>query len=817
MGLASSMITAVTGMSAAETKIDVAGNNLANAQTVGFKESNVFFATQYLQTFGVGSAPDAASGGTNPRQVGLGVQVAAITPDFTQGAIEISGSSSHLAIQGDGFFIVEGSAGSQYYTRAGIFSTNANNELVTPTGERLLGYGVNDRFEIQETELTPLAIPLGQAAVAQPTQNVVMQGTLTPTADLADVAEVIQSATLGDGSIPQAEATGTSLGVAALPSSAAVSVSHVDGGGSHPEGAVYRYRFAYVDSSGTESMASDPITVTVPAGDTLADNTIDLGNLPAATGEYSTVRIYRTTNGGTDFFLLDTAAAGGSYSDDNSVALSSTALDTTSLTGSYTYMVTYYRSGSPESRPTPYLGPVNVVNGRIQLTDLPTPPTPGPDDNFPAYDQIRIYRNLSSDSSSFYLVGAADPGEAFTDGRSDAEISDTSTPPNQLIDLDGPRIGSSTLLLDVVKRDGQTFESMFVEGTLTFAHRKGDKSLGDGKEFVITENSTVQELIAFMEDAMGIFKPTDDSLNPIPTSLNQIPGETGALTPGGSIVDGKLRFVSNNGDVNALSIGAAGFTIVGEDQSISAPNLSFGTVQEARGEGAVADFVAYDSLGVPVNVRITTVLERIDGNSTVYRWFAESGSNDPLNGSNVAVGTGQITFDGEGNYLAVSNDTVSIERRNSPAMSPLEFTLDFSRMSGLAAESPTMTVSRQDGSAPGVLTSFVVGENGLITGVFDNGTSKDLGQIRLAKFANPAGLVQSGLNMYVAGSNSGISYFNPGVDGAGKLQSGFVELSNTNIGRNLISLVLASTLYRGNSRVINTAQSLLDELMNLRQ
>ena len=410
MGLASAMITAVTGLSAAETRIDVAGNNLANAQTVGFKEANTVFATQILQTYSLGSAPNEASGGTNPRQVGLGVQIAGITTDFAQGTVEISGSPSHLAIQGDGFFVVEAPGGGQLYTRAGIFSTNAANELVTPSGNRLLGYGISDEFEIQRTELVPMVVPLGAAVVAQPTGNVVIAGTLTPTADQADLAQVIQSAVLGNGSVPRASSSGVTLGAAAVPSSSGVTVTHSEGGGTHPEGAVYQYRFTYVDSSGTESLPSSALTVTVPVGDALANNEIDLGNLPAATGDYTQVRIYRTANGGSDF------------SDTNAVPLSSTPLDSTSLTGNYTYLITYGGTGVPDSRPTPYLGPVNVVNGRIQLNNLPTPPVPGPGDSFPAYDQIRIYRNLTTALDSFYLVGSANPGDSFTDSRTDAEI-----------------------------------------------------------------------------------------------------------------------------------------------------------------------------------------------------------------------------------------------------------------------------------------------------------------------------------------------------------------------------------------------------------
>src|SRR6187399_861254 len=139
MGLQSAMTTALTGLQAAETTIDVVGNNVANSNTVGFKESNVLFATQFLQTQSIGSSPSTSSGGTNPRQIGLGVSVAEIAPDFTQGTIQVSSNPLDLAIQGDGFFMVQGSGGGNqvFYTRNGQFKTNAQNELVNTTGNRV--------------------------------------------------------------------------------------------------------------------------------------------------------------------------------------------------------------------------------------------------------------------------------------------------------------------------------------------------------------------------------------------------------------------------------------------------------------------------------------------------------------------------------------------------------------------------------------------------------------------------------------------------------------------------------------------------------
>jgi flagellar hook protein FlgE len=817
MGLASALTTALTGMQAAETQVDVVGNNLANSQTVGFKSSTAQFATQFLQTQSLGSAPTDTSGGTNPRQTGLGTRVAEITPDFTQGTVEISSSPSDLAIQGDGFFMVESSEGERLYTRNGIFKTNADNELVNLTGQRVLGYGIDTNFDIQRTTLVPLTIPLGTAATAQPTRNVFLQGSLSPSGDVADTAEVLQSAVLGDSSVPRPDASAANVAVAPTPDSSGVAVVQSDVGGALSEGVTYRYRFTYEDASGHETMASTEIAVNVPVGDALNNNTITLNNLPPAVAGYGTVNIYRTAADGTNFFLLDTAAAGANYVDDGSVALSATPLDTSSLTGNYSYVVTYAKTGEQESRPSLLIGPISAVNGRIELSNLPTPPVPGPGDTFPAYDTIRIYRNLSSDSGSFYLVGEVNPGENFTDGRTDADISDVTTPGNQALGFDGPTINSNTLLTNVIRRDGLNFDQVFQEGTLEFTARKGGRTLG-AKSFDITSTSTVQDLLDFMQSAMGIQTAIDDPLNPIPGSVNNIPGESGTLAAGLTINNGQIRVVANNGVDNALDISLASFRLTTTTGDLLTPDLSFGKIQDAVGESAVADFIAYDTLGIPLNVRITAVLEQLTDSSTVYRWFADSPDNSPLTGSDISVGTGLITFDGNGNFLSATNSTVTVQRRNIPSSDPLAFDFDFSQVSGLATATSSIAASRQDGSPAGTLSSFIIGEDGIIRGVFTSGVTRDLGEIRLARFANSAGLVQRGQNLFARGVNSGLPIEgDPSSQGLGSIVAGAVELSNTDIGKNLIELVLATTQYRGNARTISAVQQMLDELLNLRR
>lgn len=816
MGLTSSLSTALTGMNAAEAQIDVLGNNLANSQTVGFKSSEVAFATQFLQTLSLGASPTSDNGGTNPRQTGLGVQIAGITPNFRQGTIDISSSPSDLAIQGDGFFQVQGGQGEKLYSRNGIFKLNSANELVTTTGNRLLGFGIDDQFNIQTSSLTPIVVPLGTEAVAKATTEVTLQGTLTAKGDIADTSEIIESSVLGNSAIPHPATTGITISSANRPSSASITVVHADSGGNHPEGAVYQYRVAFVDDSGQESLSSDPISVTVPAGNTLADNTITLNNLPSGGAQYSQMRIYRTAAGGSDYFLHGQTAAGGSYVD-SAVALSTTPLAANQLNGNYSYMVTYYKSGEGESRPSPLLGPQNIVNGRVFLGNLPTPPVPPPGGGFPAYDQIRIYRNLGNDPNSFYLVDTVAPGADYTDSRLDADISDLNNLSNKKVDLDGPVIDSNTLLVNITKRDGFDYDNPFKEGSLAFKGRKGGR-ISEEKTLQVTSTTTVQDLKQFMEEALGIQTDSGDSLNPIMASKNTIVGEGGTINPGSFISNGKLRFVANTGVDNALGIDLTGFRLTDSLGNVSTPNLSFGSSQKAVGQSAVADFIAYDSLGLPLRVRLTATLEARTDSRTTYRWYADSPDNIERGNNDISVGTGLMYFDGNGNFISSTTDTVAVNRADLPSTKPLQFSLKMDNLSGLAADKASLAASRQDGSPPGSLTSYVIGEDGTVRGVFSNGITRDLGQIRLARFANPNGLEQRGQNLYAQGINTGLPIEGrPGEDGIGTVSAGALELSNTDVGGDLVNLVLASTQYRSNARVITATQQLFDELLNLRR
>lgn len=134
----SSLFSALSGMTAHQKWIDVIGNNLANANTPGYKVSRATFASTFSQTMRFASAPTGTRGGINPTQVGLGVSLASTDRSFNQGALTNTGRIFDLALEGKGFFALT-NGDQRFYTRVGTFGLDAQQNLVDQrTGMQVL-------------------------------------------------------------------------------------------------------------------------------------------------------------------------------------------------------------------------------------------------------------------------------------------------------------------------------------------------------------------------------------------------------------------------------------------------------------------------------------------------------------------------------------------------------------------------------------------------------------------------------------------------------------------------------------------------------
>lgn len=209
MASTTAMLTGLSGLNANARQLDVIGNNIANVNTTAYKSNRMIFASQFSRDFSLGSTPSANDGGSNPAQVGLGVGVAGTQRNFNTGAINATGDSRDLAIEGEGFFIVQRASDQQFYTRAGAFRQNSTNDLVTVSGERVMGYGIDRDFNIIPGTLTPLNIPVGQLRLAEASTEVRFTGNLNARGTLPSRGSAISLPPLND--LSATPITGTTL------------------------------------------------------------------------------------------------------------------------------------------------------------------------------------------------------------------------------------------------------------------------------------------------------------------------------------------------------------------------------------------------------------------------------------------------------------------------------------------------------------------------------------------------------------------------------------------------------------------------------
>jgi flagellar hook protein FlgE len=190
----------LSGLDTSSTDLSTIANNLANLNTVGFKGQDVQFQDLFYQQVGTSGDGDAV-------QVGVGSSVAGITSDLTQGSIETTGVDTDVAIQGDGYFILNNN-GETLYTRAGDFSTNATGDLVAQDGSIVQGYQAVNGVIPTNATLGPVSIPTGLTSPPQATTDVQLGLNLDATGGTGTVAAsqqtgtgILPTSTLATGSV----------------------------------------------------------------------------------------------------------------------------------------------------------------------------------------------------------------------------------------------------------------------------------------------------------------------------------------------------------------------------------------------------------------------------------------------------------------------------------------------------------------------------------------------------------------------------------------------------------------------------------------
>lgn len=219
-------------------------------------------------------------------------------------------------------------------------------------------------------------------------------------------------------------------------------------------------------------------------------------------------------------------------------------------------------------------------------------------------------------------------------------------------------------------------------------------------------------------------------------------------------------------------------------------------------------FTIYDSLGASHQLTITFTKSGLTPNE--WSWAVSSPDGTCLD-------TGAITFTEQGE-CQTSSISFTLTLTNPNGATPgIPITVDITTVTQLVGATSAQAVS-QDGLPVGALQSFSMDELGVITGVYSNGMTQRLAQLALAGFTNPAGLTKLGGGLYTTSPNSGNPIIKPANVGSnGKLAAGFLEMSNVDLAQEFADLIVTQRAFQANSRVVTTADEMLQDVLTLKR
>jgi flagellar hook protein FlgE len=219
----------------------------------------------------------------------------------------------------------------------------------------------------------------------------------------------------------------------------------------------------------------------------------------------------------------------------------------------------------------------------------------------------------------------------------------------------------------------------------------------------------------------------------------------------------------------------------------------------------------YDSLGEVHLVKITFTKTAA---ANTWTWLAE-----PADGSVSSITPTTATnlvFTSTGRYTGPQPaGPITLTLANG-ATSPMTVSLDFSALTQLSGSSEVTL--QTDGAPSGSLVTFQVSATGEVTGIYSNGLKQTLGQIAIAAFQNPSGLIKVGGNMYQQSPNSGAPQIGTAGSGSrGQISTGFLEMSNVDLAQQFTNMIMAERGFQANSRVITTSDEMLQDLVNIKR
>jgi flagellar hook protein FlgE len=704
MPFSGSLTSAVSGLTNHQTMMDTIANNIANVDTIGFKASRVTFSEAFDQVLRNATGSTALSGGTNPIQVGLGMTVQSIDTLMSQGNLETTGQTTDLALQGDGFFIVNLN-GSQYYTRAGAFQFDGTGRLVDPgTGAIVQGKVADSQGNLPVgSAVQDISIPFGQKSPAKASSYIKLTGNLD--SSQAPLGTILKSN----------------------------SVFAIDNGNYDVEGLLA------ADSGGGNNHI---VTGMVP------DSTTMTMTVDGSTYTYTYVSV-DSGNGKGDFHTLQ------------------------DLVNEINYSLNQKYGGA-----SPLAASINPATGTINFVNS---------DNAASHSLQITSTNPVLQSA----MDAANPTTLAANGGSltTQQFSHVATSADLLTNLRNA-LGKTMGL--------QSGDNVDINGKVN------DTSVSQGI-LQVGAASTYGDLAKSVNAAFGISNSTGTTIDP----------NTGALTISG---DGGTAHAITNVDVTDGTTPSTAF-----DGVFSGSPGDWSQTQAATDVQQNISTTIYDSLGDQYDV--TLAFTRDVTRPNTWSWKASVADPAQITGG----GSGTAVFNNDGSLNTFTFDdgstTLQINPRKVGDSANLSANLislslnvgskgDFAGLTQMSGASTTVS-GQQDGYGLGTLSSESIDQNGKIVGEFSNGTTRTLGEVMVATFDNPGGLIRKGGNLYGVSASTG----NAIIGEAGSaipatVVSGSLEQSNVDLATELSNMIVAERGYQANAQVITTSSSMLSDLVN---
>ncbi|MBR4196698.1 MAG: flagellar hook-basal body complex protein [Synergistaceae bacterium] len=864
-----SLMTAVTGVRAHQTMLDVTGNNISNANTTGFKKDNTLFADLMYQANKYASSADGNRGGINPAQVGLGVSVAAIETIHTQGSSSYTGNASDMMIQERGFFVYSDGT-NQMFSRSGACTLDGNSDLVqSGSGYKLQGYKMEETalegFQ-QAAELSTINIPLGQKMEAKATTRVDYQCNLD--------SRQKNFLSYGFADLPfnaVAGANGLNEGMAKVPMngveydmSFSTSFDATLNNANNSAYGINYLDFALANGGETTKMTFDMTGINSTTGKPELSLPTIIWN--AATTAPLTTKLTTATGSGSDGFIgwldennnLVTSTNGTTLSritNRTSGTLTLTENDINTTVNNY-YKPVYKFPG--QTPPKYYTVDYNDTTGTMQIRTLSlmnanneevSGTTAGlaadlVDTTGTVATQVHHLKVSDTvfnydvkgkmDYSNFTLSGAPSIATASAPAGSTtervpleydfiAEFEESNMTAASPSDL-GKTVSKMTLWYYGYANAQAT---AVAAGTATQIQ---EGTVGTGATAVLKGLHKIEANVFFNPD--GSFDRVDwnetDNGN-APLGFRILPDTNG--DPNFQIAASTASNASSKNDTLKFMVA----------QNVDSPSpkdqLGSWTTLGAASQGGyhATKATIYDDDGKEHTLEVT--YKKITENR--WRWEAfivETDENGKEIMSNVMPEprTGEIEFDGSGRI----NNAIADGALRSTDNAEVEITLPFSLngqpnstvrlnfggsgdallgVTQFASETTTKPVY-QDGYTMGILKNYSVAANGTITGSYSNGVSIPLYRVALATFANEQGLEKVGNTMFQASVNSGTANIDgAGSNGKGTIMGQYVEMSNVDLTEEFTHLIIAQRGFQANTRVVTVSDQILEEVVNLKR